>query len=208
MKLGDYLSDSVSKWLGTWWFVSALSFFTAVWIGWNVNAPKNKRFDPFPFVALNLCYSFLAGYTAPILLMSSSRQGRLDRERMIENLELERQDNKHLHAMLHRIITLEEDIENAMKLRTSPIPAQPQWVCHVCGEMFGTWWEAGQYWGPTKHCATYHVDDCQVCGKHVPCTEPRDFGYLRKEWIEFAEKNIPSKPQADQREISSQSMEA
>jgi len=193
MKLGEKLSDIVSEKMGTWRFVSILSVATALWIGWNVYVAKPKRFDPYPFVALNLCYSFLAGFTAPILLMSSNRQGALDRARMIENLELERQDNKHLHAMLHKIVTLEEDIENAMKLRTSPVPAQPEWVCNDCGETFGTWWEGGQYWGPTKHHATYHVDQCQVCGKDVPCTEPRDFGYLRKEWIDFAAANIPKK---------------
>lgn len=184
MKLGDKFSDNISKWIGTWYFVSLLSIVTALWIGWNVHAPKTKRFDPYPFVALNLCYSFLAGYTAPILLMSSSRQSEVDRERMMENLELERQDNKHLHAMMHRIISLEQDIEDAMKLRTNPIAVQPKWVCYDCGRKYGLWWQNGEYSGPTKHHATYHVDKCDSCGKDVPCTEARDFGYLTKEWME------------------------
>ena len=113
MSLKDKLSDNITKWIGTWKFVGLLSIITAVWIGWNVYAPKAKKFDPYPFVALNLCYSFLAGYTAPILLMSATRQGEMDREKMIENLELERQDNKNLHMMMHRIISIEQDIETA-----------------------------------------------------------------------------------------------
>lgn len=182
------ISDSITKWIGTWYFVGILSVLTAIWITWNVHAPKNKRFDPYPFVALNLCYSFLAGYTAPILLMSATKQGELDRERMMENLELERQDNKHLHAMLHRIISLEQDIEDAMKLRSNAsITPQPEWVCSSCGEKYGLWWQNDEYSGPSRHDATYHVDDCRVCKKHVPCTEARDFGYLVKEWLKHAE---------------------
>lgn len=183
MRLKDKLSDNISKMIGTWYFVGILSTITALWIGWNVYSPKAKRFDPYPFVALNLCYSFLAGYTAPILLMSSNRQGELDRQRMQENLELERQDNKHLHAMMHRIISLEQDIEDAMKLRSGKTVApQPEWVCSSCGERYGLWWQGGNYTGPSRHDATFHVDECRVCKKNVPCTEPRDFGYLVKEW--------------------------
>lgn len=179
------LSDYIAKLLGTWYFVGILSTVTTFWILWNVHAPKNKKFDPYPFVALNLCYSFLAGYTAPILLMSSTRQGELDRKRMIENLELERQDNKHLHAMMHRIISLEQDIEDAMKLRSSSATVQqPEWVCNKCGEKYGLWYTNGAYSGPSRHDATYHVDDCRVCGERVPCTEARDFGYLIKDWME------------------------
>jgi len=86
--LGEKLSDLVSKQLGTWKFISILSTITAFWIGWNVYAPKNKKFDPFPFIALNLTYSFLSAYTAPILLMSSSRASEADRKRSVENLTL------------------------------------------------------------------------------------------------------------------------
>lgn len=59
----------------------------------------------------------------------------------------------------------------------------PAWVCHDCGTRFGTWYEDGEYLGPSHHCATYHYDTCDVCGTHdVPCTEPRDYGHLRSDW--------------------------
>ena len=188
MTLGERLSNTVSRELGTWRFVGVLGFLTALWIVFNVNAPKKDRFDPYPFVALNLCYSFLAGITAPILLMSSARQDALDRKTIIENLELERQDNRHLHELIHKVITLEEDIEDAMKLRTNPVAAQPEWVCNACGSLYGLWWDKGEYTGPSKHMATYHTTTCNVCKKNVPCTEARDFGYLSKDWLEHATK--------------------
>ena len=184
MTLGHKASDFISRNMGTWKFVGFLSIATAVWITWNVNGPKSKQFDPYPFVALNLCYSFLAGFTAPILLMSSSRQDEIDRKTIIENLELERQDNKHLHDLVHKVITLEEDIESAMKLREQSAASQPEWVCNSCGSKYGLWWtQDGKYVGPAVHAATYNTDKCNVCGDTVPCTEARDFGYLRKEWL-------------------------
>ena len=54
------------------------------------------------------------------------------------------------------------------------------WVCHDCGVRYGKWYEDGEYLGPSHHCATYHYDSCDVCGTNdIPCTEPRDYGYLR-----------------------------
>ena len=54
------------------------------------------------------------------------------------------------------------------------------WVCHDCGMAHGKWFKKGIYTGPKDHCATMHMDSCDVCGaNNVPCTEPRDYGYLQ-----------------------------
>ena len=111
MAINDKLADAVAKVLGSWRFIGILSAITAIWILLNIYLPKSRRFDPYPFIALNLTYSFLAGYSAPILLISAARQSELDRRRAIENLDLERMDNKHLHEILHRIASMEEKIE-------------------------------------------------------------------------------------------------
>jgi len=182
MTLGEKLSEFVSKQLGTWKFVFFLSAATAFWITWNTHSPRSKRFDPYPFVALNLCYSFLAGYTAPILLMSASRQAELDRKRSIENLEIDRMDHAHIHAMLHKIKAIEEDIESAMKLRPETSKTQPDWVCDDCGREWGRWWDGGAYSGPAPHFSTHHIDTCDVCKKTKSVTEARDYGFLRKGW--------------------------
>ena len=56
------------------------------------------------------------------------------------------------------------------------------WVCHDCGMTHGNWFKDGEYVGPKSWSATMHYDTCDVCGTHdVPCTEPRDYGYLRNE---------------------------
>lgn len=61
---------------------------------------------------------------------------------------------------------------------------QPTWVCAQCGEKWGRWWDGPQYNGPSKHCATMHEGECNVCSKLTIVTEARDFGYLRNGWDE------------------------
>jgi len=64
-----------------------------------------------------------------------------------------------------------------------PIAAQqPEWVCDDCGREWGRWYDNNSYFGPAKHCATYHVNRCEVCNQEKPVTEARDYGFLRKGW--------------------------
>ena len=69
-----------------------------------------------------------------------------------------------------------------MKIRPKEARLQPDWVCTDCGKQWGRWWEGSTYVGPTPHCATYHIDVCDVCKKEKSVTEARDHGFLRKGW--------------------------
>jgi hypothetical protein len=180
--LGENLSCFVANQLGSWKFVGILSTATAVWITWNVNVPKDKPFEPYPFVALNLCYSFLAGYTAPILLMSSSRQAAIDRKRSIENLNIDRTDHTRIDSMLHKIQAMEESLVEAVLQREDSSGRQPASVCASCGSKWGLWYKDGEYLGPETHFSTYKTTACGVCSKIKPCTEAADYGGLRLGW--------------------------
>lgn len=182
MSLGEKLSDIVSKQIGTWRFVGILTTVSAFWILWNVHAPKSKKFDPYPFVALNLCYSFLAGYTGPILLMSASRQAEADRKRSIENLNIDRMDHEHIDSMLHKIQAMEESLVEAVLHKEDPSGRQPSAVCSACGSKWGLWYKEGEYLGPETHFSTYKTARCEVCNKVKPCTEAQDYGNLRLGW--------------------------
>jgi rubrerythrin len=52
-------------------------------------------------------------------------------------------------------------------------PKYPAWICRPCGEAHGRGMPAG-------HVSTWHEDTCGICGKVTPCSEPRDFGHLKK----------------------------
>jgi hypothetical protein len=52
----------------------------------------------------------------------------------------------------------------------------PDWICNTCGKNYGNRPEGNPYG------ATYHINECGICGKTTEVTEPRDFGHLKKGW--------------------------
>jgi uncharacterized membrane protein len=56
-----------------------MTVFVAAWILWNVLAPENLRFDPWPFLVLILMLSLQASYAAPLILLAQNRQADRDR---------------------------------------------------------------------------------------------------------------------------------
>jgi len=50
----------------------------------------------------------------------------------------------------------------------------PVWICADCGEKYGR-----------RECgiACWHVDTCGICGEKKLCTEPRDFGHLKDNYL-------------------------
>lgn len=180
MKPGEKLADFIASVIGSWKFIGLQTATLMFWLLLNTRGPI--RPDPYPFILLNLMLSFQAAYTGPVLLMAASRQAEIDRKRSIENLEIDRTDHQRMTSLLATIKSIEEDIEAAVKPSSEVSTDQPNWVCSSCGEKWGRWWENGDYVGPTPHFATYHMDDCSVCGKHKSVTEARDYGFMRKGW--------------------------
>jgi uncharacterized membrane protein len=84
------LADRFSHAIGSWWFLAAQTVLIVVWIVINVVAWL-RRFDPYPFILLNLVFSVWSAYAAPIIMMSQNRQDERDRERaerdLVTNLE-------------------------------------------------------------------------------------------------------------------------
>jgi uncharacterized membrane protein len=125
MPLGEILADKVAKTVGSWKFIMIQSFLLACWILVNIFTPF--KFDPYPFIFLNLALSFQAAYTAPILMMSSNRQEALDRERMINILEMESDDHnnidlllKHLDDHFHLLNARIDKLESSEPLSPNP----------------------------------------------------------------------------------------
>jgi uncharacterized membrane protein len=75
---GQRLADGVARVLGSWPFIIAQTVLVFAWIGLNV-AAWNLRWDPYPFILLNLMFSVQAAYAAPVLMMSQNRQAERDR---------------------------------------------------------------------------------------------------------------------------------
>jgi uncharacterized membrane protein len=76
---GERLADAIARVGGSWSFILAFLGFLAVWTIANAWLLGAERFDPYPFVFLNLVLSMLAAIQAPIIMMSQNRQTSRDR---------------------------------------------------------------------------------------------------------------------------------
>jgi uncharacterized membrane protein len=63
---------------GSWRFIIIQTGIVAVWIAVNLIAVI-YRWDPYPFILLNLLFSTQAAYAAPLILLSQNRQADTDR---------------------------------------------------------------------------------------------------------------------------------
>lgn len=72
-------SEAVARNLGTARFLVVQTFLVLVWITINVLS-ITLRWDPYPFILLNLMFSVQAAYAAPLILLAQNRQERRDRE--------------------------------------------------------------------------------------------------------------------------------
>lgn len=75
---GQRIADSVAAIMGSWRFIIIQSTILVLWIALNVTAYV-QRWDPYPFILLNLALSFQAAYAAPFIMMSQNRQQDIDR---------------------------------------------------------------------------------------------------------------------------------
>ena len=87
-------AEQFARFMGTARFLIYMTLFVAIWIGWNWLAPKDLRWDDYPFIFLTLMLSLQASYAAPLILLAQNRQE--VRDRVIN--EQDRQANARAHA--------------------------------------------------------------------------------------------------------------
>lgn len=59
-----------------------------------------EKWDPYPFILLNLMLSFQAAFTGPIVLLSQNRQATHDRALAENDFEMDLETNEMLHTVL------------------------------------------------------------------------------------------------------------
>ncbi len=105
LSLGQRISDRIVKIMGSWGFIIFQTTLIVTWTTLNFIAFK-YRWDPFPFILLNLLFSTQAAYAAPIIMMAQNRQGERDRAQALDdyhtNLEA-KEEIEQLQSHLARI---------------------------------------------------------------------------------------------------------
>jgi len=74
----DRVADALARAMGSWPFILIQSAALMFWVAINITA-FIARWDPYPFILLNLALSFQAAYSAPLIMMSQNRQAAADR---------------------------------------------------------------------------------------------------------------------------------
>jgi uncharacterized membrane protein len=71
------VSEGIARFFGTARYLVVQTVLVIVWIGVNVFA-VSLRWDPYPFILLNLAFSTQAAYAAPLILLAQNRQAERD----------------------------------------------------------------------------------------------------------------------------------
>jgi uncharacterized membrane protein len=136
LTLGQRVADAVAALMGSWTFIIVQSVILFIWIVLNLLAIVQK-WDPYPFILLNLALSFQAAYAAPVIMMSQNRQQDIDRKaaehdyqvNIKAELEIELLHQKIDQLREKEVLVLMEAVRDLAELlrRTGPLPgAAPQ----------------------------------------------------------------------------------
>lgn len=87
-------AEQFARFMGTAKFLIYMTLFVIFWFLWNLLAPRDLRFDDYPFIFLTLMLSLQASYAAPLILLAQNRQEQ--RDRVVT--EQDRQANAASHA--------------------------------------------------------------------------------------------------------------
>lgn len=81
-------SEGIARFLGTGRFLAGQTVAVIIWITFNVVALVRLRWDPYPFILLNLAFSTQAAYAAPLILLAQNRQDERDRDQAAQDREV------------------------------------------------------------------------------------------------------------------------
>ncbi len=71
-------AETAARFFGTPQYIIGQSILVAIWVALNALA-LGFRWDPYPFILLNLAFSLQAAYAAPLILLAQTRQAERDK---------------------------------------------------------------------------------------------------------------------------------
>ncbi len=109
LTLGERVADLVAAFGGSWTFIFLFLGAMGLWMAWNSYA--RDRFDPFPFIFLNLILSCVAALQAPVIMMSQNRQSSKDRLNAQHDYEVNVLAEKEILQLHEKIDRLEATLQ-------------------------------------------------------------------------------------------------
>ena len=111
-------AEAFARWFGTPAFLIGQTAVVTAWIVVNVLA-VTLRWDPYPFILLNLAFSLQAAYAAPLILLAQTRQA--DRDKGLSDADAAHREALATAAIEREEIALEQTnrLEQLLALNTA-----------------------------------------------------------------------------------------
>ena len=114
---GEGVADAVAAFGGSWSFIIIFAVFMVVYAGVNIML-RQKAWDPYPFILLNLFLSMLAAIQAPVIMMSQNRQDKKDRLRGELDFDVNRRAHSEIQGLAGKLNLISDrlgDIEDSLR---------------------------------------------------------------------------------------------
>jgi uncharacterized membrane protein len=109
LTFADRMADLIAEFGGSWKFIGAAIGFLLLWVVFNSLLLRDRSFDPFPYVLLNLVLGMITGLQAPIIMMSQNRQAEKDRLRADLDYRVNLKNELAIAEILRRLDVLESE---------------------------------------------------------------------------------------------------
>ncbi len=109
MTVADRAADGLAEFGGSWKFIGAFLLFLVLWCAVNTWLLRDRGFDAFPYVFLNLVLAVVASLQGPIIMMSQNRQQGKDRLRSDLDFQVNLKNELALTEVLRRLDVLESE---------------------------------------------------------------------------------------------------
>ena len=107
---GDRMADRVAAKFGSWSFLGYMTALIVVWVCVNAMAWR-LRWDPYPFILLNLVFSTQASYAAPVILLAQNRSADRDRLQAEHDFAVNQRAEAKIDLLLRRLDVPEAAID-------------------------------------------------------------------------------------------------
>lgn len=99
-------AELIARGMGSAGFLMGMTVFVTVWIALNVIGLFGLKWDPYPFILLNLAFSTQASYSAPLILLAQNRQEDRDRLSLDEDRRVAAQSRADMDYLAREIAAL------------------------------------------------------------------------------------------------------
>ncbi len=129
---GQQISDKVARFGGSWTFIIVFVVVLIVWIVFNTLAAIGLKFDPYPFILMNLILSCIAALQAPIIMMSQNRQEEKDRKRAENDYLVNLKAEVEIRSLNQKIdLLLEEQIQTLNDMQEKQLMMLNEILSHM-----------------------------------------------------------------------------